>query len=121
MPSQEVQAMRTLHPTTAALGSALVLITWSHAFAWDDLGHTVVCEIAFQELNDKARQEVSWLIAADTNSRPSPSHAPGLTTRSSGAPSITSTCHGISKHSPPPPARWPRSASSPRLPATWSS
>jgi len=33
--------------------------------AWGDLGHQIVCQIAFQELNDKARAEVVRLIALD--------------------------------------------------------
>jgi hypothetical protein len=28
------------------------------AWAWGDLGHKIVCQIAFQELNAKARAEV---------------------------------------------------------------
>lgn len=39
------------------------------ATAWGDLGHTIVCGIAFQELNEKARQEVLRLIALDTEFR----------------------------------------------------
>jgi S1/P1 Nuclease len=35
------------------------------AWAWGDLGHKIVCQIAFQELNDKARAEVIRLIALD--------------------------------------------------------
>jgi len=35
------------------------------AWAWGDLGHKIICEIALQELNDKARTEVSRLIALD--------------------------------------------------------
>jgi len=35
------------------------------ALAWGDLGHKIVCQIAFQELNDKARAEVIRLIALD--------------------------------------------------------
>jgi hypothetical protein len=35
------------------------------ALAWGDLGHKIVCQIAFQELNDKARTEVVRLIALD--------------------------------------------------------
>ena len=35
------------------------------AWAWGDLGHMIICEIALQELNDKARTEVSRLIALD--------------------------------------------------------
>jgi hypothetical protein len=37
------------------------------AWAWGDLGHKIVCQIAFQELNDKARAEVVRLIALDTS------------------------------------------------------
>ena len=33
--------------------------------AWGDLGHQIVCQIALQELNDKARAEVARLIALD--------------------------------------------------------
>jgi len=36
------------------------------AWAWGDLGHKIVCQIAFQELNDKARAEVVRLIALDS-------------------------------------------------------
>jgi hypothetical protein len=35
------------------------------AWGWGDLGHQIVCQIAFQELNDKARAEVVRLIALD--------------------------------------------------------
>ena len=35
------------------------------AWAWGDLGHKIVCQIAFQELNDKARAEVIRLIMLD--------------------------------------------------------
>jgi len=35
------------------------------AWGWGDLGHKIVCQIAFQELNDKARTEVVRLIALD--------------------------------------------------------
>ena len=38
----------------------------SSAWAWGDLGHKIVCQIAFQELNDKARAEVVRLIALDS-------------------------------------------------------
>ena len=37
------------------------------AWAWGDLGHKIVCQIAFQELNNKARAEVTRLIALDEN------------------------------------------------------
>jgi len=38
----------------------------SSAWAWGDLGHKIVCQIAFQELNDRARAEVLRLIALDS-------------------------------------------------------
>ena len=41
----------------AFIGSA------SSVGAWGDLGHRVICQIAFQELNDTARNEVMRLIA----------------------------------------------------------
>ena len=37
----------------------------SLSWAWGDLGHKVICQIAFEELNDKARNEVIRLIALD--------------------------------------------------------
>lgn len=39
------------------------------SFAWGDVGHSVVCEIAFQELNEPARRAVSRLIRSDTEYR----------------------------------------------------
>src|SRR5882724_4711600 len=38
----------------------------SPAWGWGDLGHKIVCQIAFQELNAKARAEVVRLIALDS-------------------------------------------------------
>src|SRR5215813_2103815 len=37
----------------------------SPSWGWGDLGHKIICQIAFQELNDKARTEVIRLIALD--------------------------------------------------------
>jgi hypothetical protein len=49
-----------------ALGVLFLFAAWAEqAWPWDDLGHKVVCEIAFQELNDQARQTVTRLIAMD--------------------------------------------------------
>jgi hypothetical protein len=57
--------MRTLRTVAAFL--ALVIATgWAgQAWAWGDLGHKIICEIAFQELNDAARREVRRLIRLD--------------------------------------------------------
>src|SRR5499427_8676227 len=53
------------HLATLALSVALIALA-SPAWAWGDLGHKIICQIAFQELNDKARTEVVRLIATDT-------------------------------------------------------
>jgi hypothetical protein len=47
----------------------VVLAAASSAEAWGDVGHKVVCEIAFQELNDRARAEVVRLIRKDPEFR----------------------------------------------------
>ena len=41
------------------------IVAASPACARGDLGHRVICQIAFQELNDRARNEVIRLIALD--------------------------------------------------------
>ena len=35
------------------------------ALAWSDIGHRIICEIAFQELNDTARERVKATIRRD--------------------------------------------------------
>jgi S1/P1 Nuclease len=57
--------MRIHRANTIGLGLLILFGSAGKASAWDDLGHTVVCAIAFQELNDKARQEVTRLIGMD--------------------------------------------------------
>jgi hypothetical protein len=57
--------MRTLRYVTAALAAALVLASASDVLAWSDVGHKIVCEIAFQELNPKARRAVTRLMHRD--------------------------------------------------------
>ena len=57
--------MRLLTAAVLAVGLALAGSAGS-AGAWGEIGHKIVCEIAFRELNLKARQEVSRLIALDT-------------------------------------------------------
>jgi S1/P1 Nuclease len=57
--------MRTFRVVAASL-TLLSAVGWAdRAFAWGDLGHAIVCEIAFHELNDQARQEVRRLIRLD--------------------------------------------------------
>src|SRR5262252_2622247 len=52
------------HLANLALSVALIAPA-SPAWAWGDVGHKIICQIALQELNDKARSEVSRLIALD--------------------------------------------------------
>jgi hypothetical protein len=47
------------------LGYFLVLLLPGPALAWGDLGHRIICEIAFQELNGTARERVKQLIQRD--------------------------------------------------------
>jgi hypothetical protein len=48
----------------AALAAALILYSPS-ALAWGGLGHEAICELAFRELDDTARQRVIALIRQD--------------------------------------------------------
>lgn len=49
--------------------SAGFSVTGTRSFAWGDLGHEVVCEIAFQELKPSAQAEVMELIQTDPEFR----------------------------------------------------
>ena len=49
----------------AALAAASLLLYSPPAFAWGGLGHEAVCELAFLELDDTARQRVIALIQQD--------------------------------------------------------
>src|SRR6266511_503721 len=44
---------------------AIVLAFPPQAFAWDDLGHRTICEIAFREVRDETRQRIKKLIRGD--------------------------------------------------------
>ena len=62
------------------LASVLALLLPGPALAWGDLGHRVICEIAFQELHDTARDRVKAMIdrdaAFDTFAESWPDHPP---------------------------------------------
>ena len=67
-----LEAMTDGDPSMRVLrvaGTVLVFlagVAWAQsAAAWGDLGHKAVCEIAFQGLNQKAKQEVVRLIRTD--------------------------------------------------------
>src|SRR6185295_8498496 len=53
----------------AAAAMLVVLAAASPAGAWGDVGHKVICEIAFQELTARARTEVVRLIRKDAEFR----------------------------------------------------
>jgi nuclease S1 len=57
--------MRTFRLAGASLTLMCAIAAADRASAWGDLGHKIVCEIAFQELNDPARQDVRRLIRRD--------------------------------------------------------
>jgi hypothetical protein len=56
--------MRTLR-AAVALAFVATIGSAGDAWSWGDVGHKIVCEIAFQELTDKAREEVRRLIRLD--------------------------------------------------------
>src|SRR5262245_28510094 len=64
----EIGPARGRH-SIAALVVMAVLATAGSAWAWGDVGHKVVCEIAFQELTGRARGEVVRLIRKDSQFR----------------------------------------------------
>ena len=54
----------------AVTAAMLCLAAWTaEARAWSDLGHAIICEIAFQELGAAARSEVTRLIRMDPDYR----------------------------------------------------
>lgn len=56
--------MRTFR--VAVVLAFLATTVWTDkAWSWGDLGHQIICEIAFQELNPQARREVRRLIRLD--------------------------------------------------------
>jgi S1/P1 Nuclease len=57
--------MRTFRLAAASLTLMCAIAAADRASAWGDLGHKIVCEIAFQELNDQARQDGRRLIRFD--------------------------------------------------------
>ena len=57
--SRAFRHLAGLAVSLAFIGSA------SPVEAWGDLGHRVICQIGFEELNDRARNESIRLIALD--------------------------------------------------------
>jgi S1/P1 Nuclease len=52
------------------LACLLVSACSGPALAWGDIGHRIICEIAFQELNDSARERVTAMIRRDREFNP---------------------------------------------------
>jgi hypothetical protein len=57
--------MRTLRAVAGVLGVFVATAWTTQAWAWGDLGHNIICEIAVQELNATTRREVRRLIRLD--------------------------------------------------------
>jgi nuclease S1 len=56
--------------TYSSFGALIVLIaSCGPALAWGDVGHEVVCEIAYRELNPQARNRLASLITLDSQFR----------------------------------------------------
>src|SRR5262245_47340476 len=96
------------------------MIYASPSWAWGDLGHKIICQIAFEELNDKARNEVTRLIALDAtfNSFPDACTWPDHPRKRAEEHFIN--LGRSSTRSLSPSALRCRSASSPRFRPTWS-
>ncbi len=60
--------MRSLTFTTLALTAAITLSPRT-AEAWGDVGHEVICQIAFEELTPLAKANVRWLMQFDEDFR----------------------------------------------------
>jgi len=55
-----------MHVLRLGMVVVAVVLGWpSSLWAWGDVGHKIVCEIAFHELNDTARAKVTELIGRD--------------------------------------------------------
>jgi hypothetical protein len=99
----------------AALAAAPLLLYAPSAFAWGGLAHETICEIAFLELNDTARQRVIELIQQDSGFRTfrASCNWPDLPPRKRAPEHFVNvprnmTAIGRMR------ARWPRNAPSPR-------
>lgn len=61
----EATEQRRAGPALWLAALLLALSLPSHALAWSDLGHRIVCEIAFREVRPETRQRVKELIRQD--------------------------------------------------------
>src|SRR5688572_31576307 len=93
----------------AALGVTLLLYSPS-ALAWGGLGHETICELAFRELDDTARQRVIALIRQDPEFPTFRASCNWADRPRSERPSTSSTSRGTRPGSRTMCARWPKSA-----------
>jgi len=64
--SQTTRLRQALLPVPVGLLFLLGSMMYpSPSWAWGDLGHKIICQIAFEELNERVRNEVIRLIALD--------------------------------------------------------
>jgi hypothetical protein len=84
------------------------------ALAWGATGHRIICDLAFQELTDTARQRVKQLIMLDHEFPRFSDAARGRTTQGSAPTNITSTCRVTPSGSAPTSAPWPIAVTSQR-------
>ena len=73
-------------------GVCSTLLLYSSAFAWGDVGHSVICQIAYEELKPAIKARIDALIAIDPKFELSPTPAARQITRTSARLSITWTC-----------------------------
>jgi S1/P1 Nuclease len=83
--------LKLMNPHLPLLCSVAVLLQASPALAWGDIGHRVICEITFEELEAPARERVKAMIRQDPSSIPSPRPVAGPTARGGGRRSTMST------------------------------
>jgi hypothetical protein len=78
--------IRLLLPTLALLALC------DHALAWGDLGHKVICEIAFRLVQPDTRAAVHRLIETDAQFKTFADSCVFPTIRGAAPPNTSSTC-----------------------------
>jgi hypothetical protein len=94
------------------LAYLLVFLLPGPALAWGDLGHRIICEIAFQELGSIARDRVKAMIDRDPEFATFAESCACPTIPGNGHRSTTSTCRAMPTGSKKTPVRWRPNASS---------
>jgi hypothetical protein len=87
------------------VASVLGLLWPAPALAWGDMGHRIICEIAFQELEPTARERVKAMIRRDPEFDTFAEACTCPTIHGAGLWSTTSTYPARPRGSPRTPAR----------------